>query len=230
MRRSDPQKQAQRREQIISIAAELFANQNFHEVLMEEVARRAGLSKGSLYNYFRNKEELYFAIIIYRLNHLLALLQKRIHEHAHPLVNLRRTIVHIYSFFQKYPHFFKIWLKEKAKLEQYQQSEICQLHQQIRKVMIDVLKEGAAAGMLIPHPPEFVGDMILGMIDSAIIRGRNFSADQRREERIRLFEFVLSAVGTREALKLHQMGIDEPQKQSGIHDAPTKTYIDLSQR
>jgi len=229
MSRTDPRKKAQKREQIISIAAELFANQNFHEVLMEEVARRAGLSKGTLYNYFQNKEALYFTIITHRLNHLLTLLQKRFDEHAHPLVNLRRTIVHIYSFFQKYPHFFKIWLKEKTQLENHWKSDICQLHQQIREVLVHALRDGIQARMLNEHATEFVADMILGMIDAAIIRGRDLTHREQKQQRIQLFEFVLSAIGTEEALKLHQMGIDEPHKKPGIHEAPTETYFDLSQ-
>ena len=49
----------EKRERILRVAANLFAERGFHRTDMEAVARRAGVAKGSLYNYFRNKDELF---------------------------------------------------------------------------------------------------------------------------------------------------------------------------
>lgn len=48
-----------RREQILSAAAELFANGGYHGVSVNAIARRAGISKGNLYWYFTSKEEIF---------------------------------------------------------------------------------------------------------------------------------------------------------------------------
>ncbi len=222
MRKPNPQLHAIRREQILTIAAEMFANQKFHEVLMDEVARRAQLAKGTIYNYFKNKEELYFAIIIHRLEHLLELLQQRVNRNMDPLTNLRRLMIHIYSFMAKYPHFFQIWYKEKGQFRPGKNARIQELYQQIRQLLIRVLDEGVEHAILRPHNREFAADIVLGIIDAAVIRSRDFTIEQQRRERIQAYEFVLHALGTPRAWQLHQMGYDEPQNEKMVDETVRK--------
>ncbi len=57
---SEEQK-ALRRSVIIRSARELFEKSGFHEISMQEVARRAGMAKGTVFFYFKTKEELFLA-------------------------------------------------------------------------------------------------------------------------------------------------------------------------
>src|SRR5205807_6866797 len=50
-------------EKILSVAARLFAKQRFHEARMEDIAAAAEVGKGTLYRYFKDKEELYTALL-----------------------------------------------------------------------------------------------------------------------------------------------------------------------
>lgn len=52
-----------RPQEIIAAAMEVFAERGFAAARLEEVAARAGISKGTLYLYFPNKEELFKAVI-----------------------------------------------------------------------------------------------------------------------------------------------------------------------
>src|SRR5207249_11783913 len=47
-----------RRTQILAAAAGVFARKGFDRATVTEIARAAGLAEGSIYNYFRSKEEL----------------------------------------------------------------------------------------------------------------------------------------------------------------------------
>ncbi|QWF83263.1 TetR/AcrR family transcriptional regulator [Amycolatopsis sp. CA-230715] len=53
---------AERRDQLLEVGARLFAAKPYDEVLMEEVAERAGISRALLYRYFPGKRELFAAI------------------------------------------------------------------------------------------------------------------------------------------------------------------------
>lgn len=64
---------------ILDTAADLFARQPFHKVLLSDVARVAAVGKGTLYLYFKSKEDLYYAVLfrgfaglVDRLNRFLA--------------------------------------------------------------------------------------------------------------------------------------------------------------
>ena len=51
------------KDQILTVAEKHFASKKFHEVLMSDIAQDLNISKGSLYNYFPSKEDLYIQII-----------------------------------------------------------------------------------------------------------------------------------------------------------------------
>ena len=53
---------------IMRAALELFATRSYHSVSIKEIANKAQISKGLLYNYFESKEDLLRAIIIQGLN------------------------------------------------------------------------------------------------------------------------------------------------------------------
>ena len=52
------------RSQILADALELFTEKGYHNVSMHEIAAKAEFSIGTLYKYFKNKEDLYSALII----------------------------------------------------------------------------------------------------------------------------------------------------------------------
>jgi AcrR family transcriptional regulator len=52
-----------KRRQILNGACEVFLAQGFDAASMGEIARAAGVSKGTLYVYFKNKEQLFGAIV-----------------------------------------------------------------------------------------------------------------------------------------------------------------------
>src|SRR5204863_3040154 len=52
-----------KRQLIAQTAARLFATRPFHKVKLDDVAAEAGVGKGTLYIYFKSKEELYFWLI-----------------------------------------------------------------------------------------------------------------------------------------------------------------------
>lgn len=54
---------AQRREQLLAIGRRMFSNRAFDELSMDDVAKRAGVSKGLLYHYFGDKRGYYQAVL-----------------------------------------------------------------------------------------------------------------------------------------------------------------------
>ena len=52
-----------RRNQILDAAAKIFAEKGFHRATTKEIAQTAGVSEGTIYNYFANKGDLVIGII-----------------------------------------------------------------------------------------------------------------------------------------------------------------------
>lgn len=52
----------QKKARIIKAAAQVFADRGFSGTVMADIADRAGIGKGTLYEYFDSKEDLFFAV------------------------------------------------------------------------------------------------------------------------------------------------------------------------
>src|SRR6218665_481252 len=61
-----------RPQELLAAALALFVEKGFAATRSEEVARRAGVSKGTLYLYYPSKEELFKAVVRQNLSKLLA--------------------------------------------------------------------------------------------------------------------------------------------------------------
>jgi AcrR family transcriptional regulator len=60
--RKEREKMARQRD-ILNAARELFLRKGYHETTLEEIARQADFGKGTIYNYFDSKEDLFRSII-----------------------------------------------------------------------------------------------------------------------------------------------------------------------
>lgn len=58
---------AEVKEKIIQAAIESFAQTGYDRTKMEDIAKRLGLSKGTIYLYFKSKEDLFLAICEYNM-------------------------------------------------------------------------------------------------------------------------------------------------------------------
>ena len=62
-------------ERIIQVARELFAQKGYSAVSMDEIAKRVGIKKASLYYHFKSKDEIYRTIIQKAIDEVLKILE-----------------------------------------------------------------------------------------------------------------------------------------------------------
>lgn len=55
----------ERRQEILAAALAAFAENGYAKTTMDDIVQRSGLSKGTLYWHFKNKEELFIATIVF---------------------------------------------------------------------------------------------------------------------------------------------------------------------
>jgi AcrR family transcriptional regulator len=95
-------------EKMLDAAGKLFGAKRFHEVRMEDIAAAAEVSKGTLYRYFRDKDEMYLALLEQASDQLVAELRSRV-ERADTcrdrLVGVADAVI---TFFDDHPHLFAL--------------------------------------------------------------------------------------------------------------------------
>ena len=63
MKKISPKKSPDTKSRLIQAAYELFLKHGYHGTSMREIAARAGLSVAAAYNHFKNKDELFIAVL-----------------------------------------------------------------------------------------------------------------------------------------------------------------------
>ena len=92
---------AVRSEQLLDLAGRLFAERGFHAASMDELARRAGVSKPVIYDHFGSKEQL-FATCVRRTGEALAdQVAKAVREESDPRARLRAGSIAYFRFLQQ---------------------------------------------------------------------------------------------------------------------------------
>lgn len=81
-----------KKEEILEAASRVFAEKEFHEGLIDDVAALAGVGKGTVYRYFRTKEELYFETLLQAFDDLSATLADAVAEETSPMRRLEKIV------------------------------------------------------------------------------------------------------------------------------------------
>lgn len=66
---------AERPGQILAAASRVFAARGFHRTTLDDVARGAGITKGTIYLYYRSKEEVFAAMLRQKMAEAFAALE-----------------------------------------------------------------------------------------------------------------------------------------------------------
>jgi len=97
---------------MLDAALELFAEKGFHNVSMQEIAKRAEFAIGTLYKFFQNKEDLYKALVLEQSDKFHVTMVKAIEEPGDEIERLRKYIVTKGELFRENLTFIRLYLAE----------------------------------------------------------------------------------------------------------------------
>ena len=96
----------QRRNAILDAAEKIFFQQGLFNTSMDSIAKEAEFSKGTLYLYFKNKEELYRAVLLRGFILLEQKLKEALSEETNAYQNIMRISQAYYKFSQDEDGYF----------------------------------------------------------------------------------------------------------------------------
>ncbi len=91
---------SERRAQLLTLGLSMFAARSYDEVSMEELAARAGISKGLVYHYFPTKRHFYVAALREAARQLIA--QTEPDDEAPPNERLHKGLVAYLTFVERH--------------------------------------------------------------------------------------------------------------------------------
>lgn len=179
----------QRRQQIMLAAKKLFASKGFSRTTVEEIANEAELSPGTLYLYFKNKDELFAALSIKILKYLINRLKKLSSETGFPpekrLAELKDVLYDACAFDSWILiNTFRLQASDTLKnLTPELVSQIESYTRQIVDIMARIFEGGITAGTFIDRPPDIVAAVLWALFSGSVLfdeSQRNVDEKNRR--------------------------------------------------
>jgi AcrR family transcriptional regulator len=166
---------------IRAAAEEVFAEQGFG-ARMEDIAARAGVSVGTLYNHFEDRDALLVVLIQARREALLAQVDQVLAEvEGRPFrEQLRALLDKVFGHFHEHSRFFAIVVQSEVfRGPGYPQraGSLVELTKRVEQLV----QRGVAAGELRGEGSELYATLLVGMVRSVLMR----AAETKRGEDLR---------------------------------------------
>jgi len=188
---------------VLEAALRVMTRQGVESFSMDDVAEEAGVSKGTLYNYFSNKDELVHATIEHATYPLEEEIEQLFKYDLTPLQKIQFYFSRILSYFDNNEELFRVllFLRESAQFEKYQkyQSEKHQIY--IQKVA-DVLEDGMDLGQIKRLDPVKTAAIILECTISIISQRTQMADLSPIEEDVQLISEIILRGITKEGAAL----------------------------
>ena len=158
-----------RREEILKAAEKIFAQNGFYNSTVAEIAKESEFAIGTLYQFFTNKEELYYTMMIEKFDLLYQMLQREVSKHSMCLDKLGCVVEVVLSFIEQHVDFFKIFTWElnvlNSNMNNQLKDQLISKHFAYIKLISDIITEGIQEGLLKDGPADDLSTALVGMMN-----------------------------------------------------------------
>lgn len=153
---------------ILRVAADLLAERGYHEMSLDEIAARVGISKGTIYQHFARKEDLVIALLEQGMSAFLQALDETLTSSASPTEKLRTIIEQFPASMADQRHHLVGAMLQNPEIH----SRMAELKRGMRqrwdeprRRLTEVIEQGKAAGDFDPAlPTPLVLMLIMGLL------------------------------------------------------------------
>ncbi len=161
------QSEAERRSQILRAARAVFIDRGFIAARVEDVAKRAGLSKGAVYFYFASKRDLFLALVQEEHENTYSFLDRAEEDHrpaAVKLVDLGQQYLDYFAGLKSPPRFFLMMCEQGIRDDEIRE-EVQAVHQRFVDAATRILAQGMNEGTFREADPHGVAMILKAIID-----------------------------------------------------------------
>ena len=168
-----------KREAIIEAAVKIFAQKGFYNAKVNDVAKAAGVADGTIYLYFKNKDDLLINLFEDKMEYILSRFNASLQDIKDPLEKLQKFIQVYFSLIkedQQLAEVFQVELRQSAKfLKDYHNQKFLDY----LNIIAGIVKEGKERGFFRPSLNiNVIKLMIFGAIDE-VARQWILGADEK---------------------------------------------------
>jgi AcrR family transcriptional regulator len=164
-----------RRQQIIVAAKRVFSEKGYSKSTMEDIAREAELSPGTLYLYFKNKDELYASLSLRILQYLNIRLEdvkkEKDIEPRQKITAIKEALFDVYQFDPMILiNMFHLQSSETLKnLSSPLLENITELSRNSLTILSEIFKDDTGQDIFVNHHPTAIADIVWSLFTGVVL-------------------------------------------------------------
>jgi len=163
----------EKRSRLVQAAIPVFAKYTFREAKMNDVAISADVGKGTLYEYFESKDELFLEIF----KMWFSTLEEQIHDVVNAIDDPGKQLITFYEQYfatiEKYSDtyyiYFDFWT-ELVRNPKISSQEIKDVYQSLRSLVAGILEDGVSLGIFKKLDPQVKSIQLLSIVDGLLLQ------------------------------------------------------------
>jgi TetR/AcrR family transcriptional regulator len=161
------------RKEILSAAQRVFAAKGFFPSTMSDIAREAEFGIGTLYNYFKSKEELFFTLIDNKMEEINRLVKTELSQKTLAVERIEKVLKGLFEYIEGNRDFFRIYISEQNRFGWTVKDDLGKViyTKMITyiNILAKVMRQGINEGEFKSMDPMDMAHSLLGIVNSLVI-------------------------------------------------------------
>jgi AcrR family transcriptional regulator len=157
-----------RREQILEVSEEIFAERGFDATNLDLVAARLGVKRQAIYYYFKSKDDILVELVVRGGSALLDAVRPTLDSDLEPREKLARVLVNHVKHVLGNPVTFRVQFAEVRRMAPESIAKVRHEQESYVKDVAAVIESGQDVGQFVQGPPIPMALMLLGMCNATL--------------------------------------------------------------
>jgi len=160
-----------KRQLIIDAAIEVFSRNGFQNSTISQIAQKANVAEGTIYQYFKSKEDLFFSIPIDKTKEFFNELELHL-QGIHGAENKIRKFVWYYLYhLQENPEYARALMLEMRVNRNFANTKTFEAYRPLTHKILEIIEGGQEEGIIRKDVNSYtIRHLILGMLEHIVTR------------------------------------------------------------
>ncbi|MCK5305801.1 MAG: TetR/AcrR family transcriptional regulator [Candidatus Omnitrophica bacterium] len=180
-----------RQKQILDVASDVFSKNGYARTQIDEIANIAGLGKGTVYRYFKDKKNLFLSVADKGIEDLKDLVLEAMAKEREPLDKIKKAIEVYLRFFEGNSSLIGILIHEQSEFQKRIQKRYFDHYYEHINKMEEVFRQGIANGQIkkidVRGAIGILTNMLNGLVYMWQIEGRKYPIVEKLPMLVKIF-------------------------------------------
>lgn len=153
-----------KKEQILKAAAQIFGKNGYHSARIEDIALKADVGKGTVYEYFKSKKQLFEQTITYILEAYLYRIKESVQGIDDPVMKLRKIISSQASMLKKKSGNAPFSTGDSILIHSEMLIKIAAYREKMLDFIADIINEGVEKQVFKEADPYIAAVLFMGLL------------------------------------------------------------------